>query len=93
MKSFKEQLKEKKEKYKFYYNFAERKGAETVINHFDNYRAITNSILILLVPLFLYLGYYWQSFFTLLVWHLHCMVNQVWWKLRNNDAQNKENKN
>lgn len=72
-----------KQKVNFATKYGKKTATETVVNRFQDYRAITNVIIFLSVPGFLLWGKYFAALIAALAWHQHVMMNQLWWRITN----------
>jgi len=63
--------------------YGSRLAVKGIVTKFDRYRMFSNVIWFFLICLFLFLEKYLYSFISLATWHLHIMINQLWWRMTN----------
>ena len=92
-KKLKEKAKESFENIAIATNYGSEIATRTIVHKFDRYRMFSNVFWFALMCLFLFFEHYLYSFICLATWHLHIMINQLWWRMTNiehNLIHNKE---
>ena len=93
---FKDMIKKTKMKWKVgkqFYAEKQKEITKKTIERYDNYRALTYAFLLLFTMIQALRGKYIYALILLCTTHIHIMINQVWWKLRNIEHNYMKNEN
>jgi len=91
--SMKERIKDSKEKYKVAVQLGNEKGLNLIITRYDKYRKFMYWVLLGIIIFLIGYGKLLEAIILFFLWHVHTVLNQIWYKLRNIEEWIKENEN